>query len=162
MNGDGSIPDIEEVPDEDTVSRHVFWPHMYKENVIDARQAFTFPKKCNRRRESVIWRRYVSSLNAIHSMGCEKETRDNLSRPPDSKRRYRGCIEGNVGDIRAIEIVSGHGFGVEHAPEEGIHHVHVEVHAVNGRSIGDITKTEMHDLRDEIFKVFAPLVPHTC
>ena len=162
MDGDENVQEIEHVPGEDTVNRHVYRPYMYKEDVIDPRQAFMFPKKCERRRESVIWRRYVRSIEDVHALGCEKEARDNSSREPENQRRYMGCLESLVGRVRAIVNTSGHGFSVDHAPEEGVHHVHIEVRPVDGMTIDDVTKTEMNDLRDEIYRIFAPLIPYSC
>jgi hypothetical protein len=111
---------VEEIPDEDTVSRLIDFPRMYEEaRRLIWDQVFQFPGgDC----ESLVWRRYAATDEEVHRLGCEREVAKRVTKP---EMRYAGFISALSGAIRSIRTNRGHGFGVNHAPEEGVHHAEV-------------------------------------
>lgn len=71
--------------------------------------------------------------------------------------RYGGFVPAVVGNIRTIRTARGHGFLVEHKPEEGQHHAEVSY-----LPDGELKRADKNELKYALEKVFDVLVPHTC
>lgn len=151
----------EMIPDGDEISRWIFYPHMSKEDrelIWD--NVFMFP---GGRPESVVWRRYLKSMEDVHEKGCECEEQRNHERTKNGKekQRYTGAISAKVIDIRRIRNFKSHGFRVEHAPGDGqgIHHAHVLYDASQEY---DFTKQDKIELKSRLKAVFSDLFEHAC
>jgi len=92
---------------------------MYKNNSTELALELicTFPDGTD---ESLVWRKYARDDDDVHRIGCDKERRKRI-RKPDT--RYKGCGTTTAGQIRGCRNARGHGLSVQHAPEEGIHHL---------------------------------------
>lgn len=141
------LPEIEVIPDEDEVARHIEQPRMVSEKwEFVWKNIFTFP---GGRPESVVWRKYAISDQAVFELGLRRMAYIREHRRPGA--RYVGFIAAQVFDIRDFRSTAGHGFRVEHAPEEGIEHAHIHLWASeNGR----MTRSHKDELIFVLSKMF--------
>lgn len=144
------------IPDPDMVSRLVKHPHMsltVKEEQMIWRHLFDFP---GGQHESVTWRKYAPKDQDVHTLGFKWEAAKRLSKPDV---RYRGFVTAIVGHIRAICNTSpaGHGFRVEHMPDEGIEHAGIAYELVGGSTYDDLSPSVKSDLRYRLERTFGPL-----
>lgn len=145
----------EDIPDEHEVSRHIDSPHKWKleeQEFVEA-SLFEFPSGQS---ESLVWRKYAPDLATVHNLGCERQQTKRVTKPSWT---YVGAITASVASIRAIQTTAGHGFTVEHAPEEGIWHAHVSIRAGAG---GAPNKAHKMDLKEHLRCVFSALEAHSC
>jgi hypothetical protein len=146
------VPD--DIPDQEDVSRHLFAPSM-GEWGSDLIWHVVFMFKTERNYcESVVWRRYASTLADVHKLGCDKQRVD---RADGKSSTYFGAITGNVGRIRGIRSKNGARFQIVHAPEEGIHHAHISY-------AGDVSpsKNDKAELKSKIRREFPDRSEHVC
>jgi hypothetical protein len=150
----------ESIPDDAVLSRLVFFPRMrLSEEKLLWKAVFEFPtnKETGRpHRESVVWNKYAPTYNDVHRIGCEIQSVIRTRRP---EAEYRGLIKAIAGSVRAARTVRGHGFIVEHAPEEGLHHAEVGIDPAPNTQILPADKEE---LRLALEKIFSALFPHSC
>ena len=145
----------EDIPGDHEVSRHIDSPHKWKleEQEFVELSVFEFP---NGQAESVVWRKYAQDLAGVHRLGCERQKVKRATKPAWT---YVGAITATVNRIRSIQTKAGHGFSVEHAPEDGEWHAHVSIRTSDG---GSLNKAHKMDLREHLRGVFSGLEPHTC
>lgn len=147
---------IEEIPDDDVVSRFLDVPRTYDvEKELLLPDAFVFCGGI----ECVVWRRYAPKDSDVHALGCLRER----AKREDSKKldyRYVGFKSAGVEEVRRLRTTAGHGYDVIHAPDEGKHHAVIQHKAAEGQII---TKAHKSDLRELIHQAFAsPRVSHRC
>jgi hypothetical protein len=150
---------VEEIPPEDSVSRHIFWPHKFDEvKGVIWQSAFMFSGIDEA--ESVVWRKYKPQIEDVQALGCEQQSRKK-AQSPDARFRYEGAITANVGAIRTISTARGFGFEVRHEPSGGQGRHHAEIRR---RRSGDETpkKSDRADLLVSLKNVFGKLEPHSC
>ncbi|MGN6828881.1 hypothetical protein [Paucibacter sp. M5-1] len=145
---------VEEIPPEDQVSRHIDAPHKWKpaEQEFEEARLFEFPRD---EPESVVWRHYAPSIAEIHQMGCQRQAE---KRPAKPSYTYVGAITATAEAIRAIRV-KGHGFQLEHAPEEGLWHAHV---SYLKEPNAEFNRAHKLDLKEHLRKAFGPLESHSC
>ena len=147
------MPQPENIPDDDFVSRLLFDPSMRNEDRDLIWPAiFQFPSdqgQC----ESVIWRGKVASIAEVHTLGCAKQVSDRSK--GRSKSTYFGAITGNVGTVRALRSATGKFFEVVHKPDEGEEHAHMTFSA-------GTSKNDRNSLKLLLNSAFGPLEPHAC
>lgn len=154
------MPDKEHVPNEDTINRAIFFP---QHKNFDAASVFQFGADENgSRRESVVWRKYAQTMADVHAIGCAIQVAMNArragrGRPEDV--RYQGSIETQVGRVRGIQSGRGHGFDVNHEPDEGIAHAEIAMRAAPNLQLHI---NDLQELRDRLFNLFGSLVAHAC
>lgn len=153
------IPEL--IPDGDDISRWIFYSHMSNEErelIWDG--VFLFPKG---RPESVVWRKYLKTMQQVHEKGCECEMKKNHERIKSGKKlqRYDGAINARVVDIRNIRTSKEHGFRVEHDPSEqqGVYHAHI---VYDESQECDFTKQDKIELISQLKARFSGLFPHAC
>jgi hypothetical protein len=146
---------VEEILPEDQVSRHIDAPHKWKvaEAAFEEQRLFEFPGD---KAESVVWRKYVPLLAEVHRMGCERQAQKREKRPDYT---YVGAITSTAAAIRAIRVKDGHGFQLEHEPDEGQWHVHLSYLRRPG---AEFTRVHKMDLKEHLRNVFSQLEAHTC
>lgn len=146
---------VEEILPDHQVSRHVDAPHKWKlaEAAFEEQRLFEFPKD---QAESVVWRKHVPLIGDVHHMGCLRQAQKRESRPDYT---YVGAITSTAAAIRSIRIKDGHGFQLEHAPEEGLWHAHV---SYLRRPDAEFTRAHKMDLKEHLRNVFGALDRHTC
>jgi hypothetical protein len=120
---------VEHIPDEEMISRLIYFPRMYDfHDQLMWQVIFEFSKGAC---ESVVWRRYAPGSEDVHRIGEEVESQKK-SRRPDV--RYVGFISANVGGVRSIVTANGHGFVVVHEPDEGVYHGTYAISPMMGRA----------------------------
>lgn len=148
---------IEEIPDEDLVHRQIDSPHMWsidEARLIDS-NVFQFPSSGGEV-ESLVWSKYKPTLADVHAMGCEKQ---GSKRAAGRNWTYIGAMSAAAGAIRSIRTVDGHGFKLDHAPEEGSWHVHVAFAPLDGVKLNRPQKV---DLKEHLLRAFGGIETHTC
>jgi len=150
---------VEDIPDGDAVSRLVDFPRMYEEaRGLIWDNIFQFPRgEC----ESVVWARYAPTPADVHRLGCEREAAKRQSNP-EMRYAYAGFISSTAGAIRGVRTARGHGFTMNHAPDEGRHHAEVCYAPAGQNGITDLKKADKVELRAALRKVFDELVSHSC
>lgn len=147
---------VEDIPAGHQVSRHIDSPHKWKpeeRTLIDA-NVFEFP---GGQVESVVWRKYAVGIAAVHELGCQRQR---VKREGGKATwTYEGAITAEVDRIRAIKTSEGHGFHVEHAPEEGNWHAHISLMPAPGQQLN---KGHKINLKEWLRGVFSPVEVHTC
>lgn len=132
----------EQVPNEEAISRIIYFPRMYDDYtglIWDV--VFEFPgRPC----ESTVWRRYAREDRDVHRIGRDVEALKKLRKP---QTRYVGFISASVGDVRSITTARGHGFAVNHQPDEGLHHVEICFGASGPEDKGDLKKNDRNELK---------------
>jgi hypothetical protein len=140
--------------DEHQISRHVFHPHMTKDEESHIyRNMFEFPGGLP---ESVIWREVINDNANVHQMGRDSES---SKRSKNSHVRYIGFGSSFARLIRAIknEVPDGHGFDVVHEPSEGEHHAHVMFQFAEEQSYDQLPKAKRQNLKYLLSKLFSNL-----
>lgn len=157
-DGEGAIS-VEQIPPEDDVSRHIFWPHKYDdiEGGVIWQAAFMFSGEV----ESVVWRKYRPTMADVHALGCEQEARRKQT-SPEARYRYEGALTASVGAIRAITTARGFGFGVAHEPGDGQGLHHAEIRRLKNGGNEAPKKADRADLLVALRNVFGPLDKHSC
>ena len=149
------------IPNEDKIFRWLFEP---PEVYNDAEELlwleiFRFPSargNC----ESMVWCRYAKTMRVVHRLACDRERA--LLREGKS-RNYRGALAGNVGQVRRVRNLNGHGFTASHEPSEGPYHAHICYAPRAGSTLDSLTKNDKKELRYSLGKVFGGnLDRHTC
>ena len=155
MSAVGTGIPVEHIPDDDKVSRLVFYPFMYTSgNRMLMDNVFTFSSNRGGR-ESIVWSRYAPTDQDVHNLGLNLTT-EKRAQNPDRVIQYDGFIVTYAGKIRAIKTAKGHGLFVEHVPAEGKHHAEVGYQPTGSAAI---TKLEKGELKLALHKVFSALVP---
>lgn len=149
------------MPDEDDVSRWVFYPHMTNnERELIWSGVFMFS---NNRPESVVWRKYLEQIQQVHDHGCIREEFVNRSRRLESKPvlRYEGALTAQVGRIRRIRSLNNYKFCVVHDPSggQGIYHAHIAYDVGPDQSL---TKHDKIELKSLLKDVFSDLAMYSC
>jgi hypothetical protein len=140
---------VENIPDEDSVSRLVDYPHGFGDDrTLIWQNVFQFP---DGQGESVIWRKYASSSNDVHLIGFKREM---LKQQKSPQMRYEGFLTGKVKCIREIQTKNGHRFEVIHAPCEG--QAHAEIRYAPSPS-AKLTKPEKAELKLALQSCFGQL-----
>jgi hypothetical protein len=149
------IAAVEEIKDEEEVSRLIDFPSMYNasRSEIALDLVCTFPSG---QEESIVWRKYAPEASDVHRLGCAREAAKRALKP---EARYKGFGTTTAEAIRKCKNARGHGFLVRHAPEEGIHHAVVEYMPVDGVPMQKGDKTE---LKLSLGKMFSNVSQHTC
>ena len=98
---------------------------------------FEFPKS---QPESVFWRRFFPRDQHTHWMGRRIEK---AAVAVGRNKRYLGFVRADAKKIRAFQSAAGFGFVLEHAPEEGLHHVHISFSLNNGTAPNKPQKSEL-------------------
>ena len=148
------MPVVEEIPDDDRVSRHLYRPSMGSAT-SDLRwdNVFMFEASYGRR-ESLVWSRYAATLTAVHFLGCEKQRAD---RAKDKPTTYLGALSSSVGAIRRLKSKNGARFEIVHAPNEGMHHVEMTFAAAPAPN-----KNDRSELKVLLREVFGGADEHVC
>jgi hypothetical protein len=149
---------VENIPDCDTVSRLVYFPHMYDSaKVLIWEQIFQFPGgKC----ESVVWARYAPRPADVHRLGCERVAAKRQSKPGI---RYTGFKSSTAGAIRGIRTSRGHGFTMNHAPDEGRrHHAEVCYAPASQNGVTKLMPNDKAELKEFLKNAFGELVSYSC
>jgi hypothetical protein len=142
----------EPIPDTDEVSRLLFEPFMRPEDSdILWENVFQFPDSGGRT-ESVVWRKYASTIVEVHALGC---IRQSWARDKGRNSTYFGAITGNAGEIRSLKSASGVSFTIEQVPSEGQEHAHI------GFTSGS-EKNDRNSLKVLLQGKFGALEPHSC
>ena len=117
---------VEEIPADHYVSRHIDLPHKYADDAgLIWQRVFEFPGGVG---ESVVWRQYKPSVAEVHALGCDRQDLKRSQYPEKNPPwTYIGAMTAQVQQLRAIETRRGHGFVVEHKPTR-------EATSVNTRS----------------------------
>lgn len=146
---------MEQIPDNDSLSRHIDFPHKYRpdEDLIWWPAVFEFP---DGKGESLVWRKYKPTIEEVHALGCEREAKKKESKPD---WLYKGAITTKAGSIRSIKNSRGHGFRVAHEPTEGIYHAEI---ARSNDPAMTFNKNDKNELREMLKDVFGPMAPHSC
>lgn len=149
---------IEEIPDEDLVRRHIDSPHKW--NADEAKlvddNVFQFPS-ADGEVESLVWSRYKPAVGDVHAMGCDKQAQKRAA--GKTAWTYIGAMTASAGLIRSIRTVDGHGFELEHAPAEGVWHVHISYMRRDGQKLN---KPQKNDLKEHLRKAFGAVDHHVC
>lgn len=146
------MADVEDIPDDATVNRLIDFPRMgNRSGDLIWKNVFEFPGGAG---ESVVWSKYAPTEVDVHRLGCEREVEKRQFKP---EMRYGGFIPGVVKAIRGIKTNRGHGFTVDHKPDEGQHHTEISYAPASV-----LNKTDKGELKFALQKVFGSLVPHTC
>lgn len=142
------------------MSRLIEEPVMYKgDNGLIWDVIFQFPTNKQTEvpdGESLIWSKYAPNLQAVHAIGCARESLRKVLKPGI---RYRGCLNAPAGIIRSVRNSRGHGFKIYHAPIEGIHHAEVNYLPATGSSL---SKGDKSELKLMLRNVFSDLMEHSC
>jgi len=149
---------VEVIPSEDSVSRMIDSPEKWspeEQKFIDDR-VFLF--KSPHEVESVVWRKYAPEIADVHAIGCARQAEKRLSEA-HSNWTYEGAATAVVGAIRLIQNIKGDGVEVSHAPDEGIHHAHLELRFSVGN---DFRKQRKADLKEAVRKLFSIMEAHQC
>lgn len=151
------MPDavVEQIPDADHVSRLVDHPHKISDHgELLWQNIFLFSEGV----ESLVWRKYCPEIADVHALGCAQQAR---KRESGRATTYKGAITSVAERIRTLRSAKGHGFKVEHRPEDdqGQHHAEVELAYANG---AQATKAERSELKRMIHSVWNPLEAHAC
>lgn len=147
---------VEDIPAGHRISRHIDSPHKWKPEeraFIDA-NVFEFP---GGQVESAVWRKYAVEIEAVHELGCERQRAKREG--GKSAWTYEGAITAEVDRVREIRTREGHGFHLEHAPEEGLWHVHISMVPASGQLLN---KGHKIDLKEWLRKVFSTIEAHSC
>lgn len=155
---------VEEIPADHYVSRHIDLPHKYADDAgLIWQRVFEFPGGVG---ESVVWRQYKPSVAEVHALGCDRQDLKRSQYPEKNPPwTYIGAMTAQVQQLRAIETRRGHGFVVEHKPldddgsDQGIYHAEItyKVHPDN-----PLNKNDKTELKELIQRVFGPLDTHVC
>ena len=99
---------VEAIPREDLVSRLVDSPHKWSraERQFVEASLFEFPSQQS---ESVVWRKYVPEIAAVHALGCAMQATKREAKPTWT---YEGAVSTKVSAIRDIKNQAGDGFFV--------------------------------------------------
>ena len=156
----------ERISDDAKVTRLIFYPFMFDNDILDPRATFQFQydKTTKKRQESLVWRFYAPLHYQINCFGCLQQKDKNQKKIDADKNpivRYKGHKNALCGAIRDIES-KGYCFEIIHAPNEGIYHVHVSIVPPAGATLEKVNKTIRSYLRDEIYTAFADLNGHDC
>lgn len=142
---------VEVIPDDDSVHRWVIAPRMWDafQNQLIWNGVWEF-KRDHNCCESLVWNKYVSSVQEVHELGRAQEKK-NLEEKPGRDYQYVGFLSANVGGIRAAYNARGHGFRVEHEPSEGIYHAHICYAPARGQ---EFTKNDKSELKLKLKDLF--------
>jgi hypothetical protein len=138
--------EIEEIPDEDFVSRGCFSPPGVAPETFFP---FQKPRGSNERAESVYWRKYASNIESVHERGCARMKRLN-SREDKPPTEYLGARSALVKSIRDIKTErAGLTIAVEHLPDDGDRsHAHMSIiDADGGRDLPKVPPNDMLELK---------------
>jgi hypothetical protein len=98
--------------------------------------------------ESLIWRKYAVENAQAHAIGMELDREG---------RRYRGFSNAIVASIRTVKNPDGHGFKLEHLPEEGrLYHAEVGYAPQQGVDFIKIHRTHLKVLLNTLFSKLVP------
>ena len=147
------------IPDDTRVTRLIFFPFMFRNEILDPRFTFQFNFRNGEgnRQESLIWRLYAPFDFLIDCLGCLQQHDKNERKETEGKNpvvRYRGHKDAFCGAIRAIQTGKNYCFELIHGPEEGFYHIHISIVPPVGSTLKGINKTTLNDLRDELYSVF--------
>lgn len=162
VGNDPPAPAIEEIPNDDTVSRLVDFPHKYNEDrELIWESVFAFTKsKGQYTGESVNWSKYCATPDEIHALGCAWQ-RAKRERVPTME--YVGYMVAGVADIRAVNNRRGHSFQVIHDPDGNQGQHHAEIRYLQSATEGvPFESGDREELKLALRKEFGPLVPHKC
>jgi len=149
---------VETIPSEDAVSRMIDSPEKWspeEQKFIDER-VFLF--KTPDEVESVVWRKYASAIADVHVIGCGRQAEKRRSEA-HSSWTYEGATTAPVSAVRSIQNIKGDRVEVSHAPDEGIHHAHLELHFSDGK---DFRKQRKADLKEAVRNLFSVIEAHRC
>ena len=141
----------EHIDDVDILSRWVFEPQMtFVEKELIYKNLFDFP---NGQSESAVWRKYAIADQDVHDFGTKFEE---IKRNKNPKTTYKGFCSSAAEAIRNLKFsdVDGHGFKIDHEPDEGNYHAHVSYDFANGTKYEDVLKSRRQQLRYNLSKVF--------
>ena len=142
-----------DIPDEDHVARHVFGPSMGtsadNEGLIN-KNFFMFASQ-HGGVESLVWRKFAPDAACVHSIGRATARRSNRAGKTRPKK-YLGFRGANVSQLRSYRSLNGFRFFVEHAPEEGVHHVHIARETPNGSKLPKPDRSEMLTALVKLFR----------
>lgn len=147
---------LEAIPSEDQVSRQVDSPHKWHPEEERFIEVNLFQLAGPREVESLVWRKYAPELSDVHLLGCNRQAEKRTTRPDWT---YEGAITAQVGAVRSIVNREGDRFEIVHAPDEGLHHAHIEYRLVEAQ---ERKKQRKNDLKEFLRAVFSPLVAHKC
>ena len=154
----------EKIEDSDMVSRLVFFPHMEGngDDLIAPLMFFEFPQG---QPESVVWRQRCLQDSDVHALGCAAEAK----KWEEAKKRgrtlndtYKGFRSALAGVVRACRSRRGHGFHVEYAPKEGVHHAEISYAPNENPAEPGLRQSDKQELRLYLHRLFSPLSPHSC
>ncbi|MGI4778027.1 MAG: hypothetical protein ACRYGA_07890 [Janthinobacterium lividum] len=148
--------EVEYIPSDHLVSRHIDLPYRYtKDKDLIWEAVFMFK---DNKGESLVWRKYKPTIEEVHDLGCSQEAR---KKPQKPDYRYVGAITALVQDIR--NEVSGRGatFRVEHHPEndQGVYHAEIWPCPKEG---AQLKSNDRADLRVMLKNRFKPREEHAC
>jgi hypothetical protein len=165
--------EIEDVPDEDEVSRAFFRAPVAPDLDLDPESHFVFgpdkspqgrEKKKYERAESVYWRKYAVTNDAIHSRGCALEVARNERLRSKGKETvaYAGFGTGKVRAIRSVRT-RAYRLSLIHHPENGdSSHAHILIHDLQGENVKSIPQNDQRELVGDLFRLLVPVRTHKC
>ena len=89
-------------------------------------------------------------------MGCERQKDKRQIKP---NWTYEGALTTDAEAIRSIRIQPGHGFVLDHAPDEGQWHVHLSYRIEAGQPF---SKAHRMDLKERLRLAFGEIDRHSC
>lgn len=151
-----------DIPDDATLCRMIFEPHMYAENVgLMPKAFFQFPKdeKTGERHESLAWTEFAPIPGPLNEVGCGIESKK-LDKYPEAKYRYRGYAPSTALAIRSINSARNHGFTIVHDPQDDDWHVKIAFRVAPGSELkpGDRNELKFTYLP----AVFGAHIVHSC
>jgi hypothetical protein len=148
---------VEQIPSEHEVSRYIDSPEKWDADELRFKEDRLFLFKQPDYAESVVWRKYAPAILDVHQLGCERQKHRRAISPHWT---YQGAITASVQSIRNIRgNHAGDTFEVVHAPDEGVHHAHIEMRLSDETAL---LKQRKVDLKERLRLVFSDLDPHTC
>ncbi len=146
---------VEEIPNEDIVNRLVDFPHKYESvRGLIWSSVFEFP---DNQHESLAWSKYAPTDDAVHALGREYEAVRQARR---ADARYVGFLPYVTGNVREFRTARGHGFTVEHLPEDDMDwHAGISYRPADGMTLADMNKNDKKELKLFLQKSAPLLVP---
>jgi hypothetical protein len=155
-----SAESVEQIPDEDQVSRAYF--ELPEVLAPESYFSFTYDKDRDERAESVYWRKYAPLIADVHDRACRLEKKWSYLDPEAPAPLYVGARTAEVWKIRSIVTQRGHSFMVIHRPQDNDRaHAHISIQRAGG-NVKKLSKNDRMELAALIIHCFEDYQPHEC
>lgn len=148
---------VEDIPNDNLLSRYVFLPDMYRPDAGLLWQGFAQfetpgPDQKEAPHESVAWRKYLVTDTDVHSKG---QTLEQYKRQRRNEVRYVGFGTAQAVAVRGAQTSAGHGYSLMHEPEDGAdEHTRLSLRHASGEVTKKFRPTEKNDLRELLSNIF--------